>query len=295
MKNDNQIDRLLNAFIDGDLSLREQNEVKRLVAHDAEAAKRLNQLQKCRQLLQSLPVSKAPETVLPAVLEKLKEREVEQKLEPVRRFLGSMQLVVRKSLAVAALLMLVSGLAVMIYYIVSPLPQKTNIDIGSGLIKPPVLTARLELKAKTPEATYAFAKFFEDKFAAAFTTQAAADGKSVYTLTANPEKIAGLSGGLQKVWQDFSFAALSVDTNEPAKAIVVSEIKPNQFVEILSQKNLNRQLKAADYYSILNNSKRPGTTSYPNDIPVPVLAKDESREAALPPPIIHLTIEISPE
>ena len=40
MKSENKYDQLLNDYIDGRLSLREQTEVKRLITHDLDAAKR---------------------------------------------------------------------------------------------------------------------------------------------------------------------------------------------------------------------------------------------------------------
>lgn len=324
MKNDYETDKLLNAYIDGRLSLREENEVNRLISHDSAAAERLNELQKCKLLLQSLPVSKAPAGILNDVLAKLSpsgEDVPEVLYKPKHQLLGIVQLFLRKSIAAAALFLLVSGLAVMIYYIVSS-PQKTNIARGpetgpvieiqtGNIIEPqptlpaaPVFVARLELKAKGQNAHAAIGKFLEEKLASDLTILPVEAQKSVYIINCTSEKIANLSADLQNLWKDFTDSRLFVDTNTPGRVIVVDSIKPNQFVDILLQNNLDTQLKAATWYAFTNNLSRTtlptpitsGTyASRPNDIPKPYFAGSENSNPSTPPPIIHLTIEISPE
>lgn len=321
MKNNYELDQLLNDYIDEKLTLREQNEVKRLVDNDSRVAQRLNELQKCKLLLESLPVEKAPAGILNNVMAQLTapvQDEPEVVYRPKRQLFGIVQLFLRKSLAAAALLLLVCGLVVMIYYIVSPPPQKPNIagNPKTGIENPivtnwqethpvttPVFAARLELKAKTQGAPAAVVKFLEDNFASAVSALPGQSQKPAYVVNCTGEKIASLSDGLQNLWNDFASARLVVDTNSPGRVIVVDNIKPNQFVEILSQNNLDLQFKAAQYFAFMNNINRttnttsiiPGIPSNPNDIPRPRLAQKENQNPLTPPPVLHLTIEISPE
>ena len=60
MKNDIDIDELLNSYIDGELTERQKTEVQRLISHDPEIAKRLAQLKKCRLLVASLHLKDKP-------------------------------------------------------------------------------------------------------------------------------------------------------------------------------------------------------------------------------------------
>ena len=48
MKENPNMDELLNSFIDGELPARQQTEVQRLIAHDEKIAQRVRQLQKSK-------------------------------------------------------------------------------------------------------------------------------------------------------------------------------------------------------------------------------------------------------
>ena len=319
MKNEYETDRLLNGYIDGELSPREQIEVKRLIDHDKEAAERLKILQKGKLLLQSLPEAKAPAGILQNAMARLnspQEEETATVYRPKYRLVGVIQLFLRKSIAAAALFLVVCGLGIMIYYIVSP-PQKSNIAKGpgtgtaigtskGGIVEPlpvqPVFTARLELKAKTPETQAAIEKLLKENFAANITAMNIQPQAAAYVVSCTSDKIASLTEGLQFMWQDFTSERLVVDTDTPGNIIVVDNIQPKQFADILIQNNLATQLKAAGYYAFLNNINKatqpttitPGMrTSNPNDIPIPYFAGKENPKAATAPPLIHLTIEIS--
>lgn len=312
MKNEFELDQLLNAYIDGQCSLREQNEVKRLVAHDAHAAQRLNELEKCKLLLQSLPAEKAPAGILNNAIAQLSSADDEPEMiyRPKRQFLGIVQLFLRKSIAAAALLLLVSGLLIMIGYIVAPpkqgpnagpLPPDNEITQPNATSVASVYTARLELKAKTQQAADAIGKMLKEKFAADDATETVQSPMAAYVVDCSSEKIAGLSNDLQLLWKDFSDARLFVDANEPGKAVVVNNVKPDQFANILSQNNLETQIKAASYFAFINNigtatTQNPitgSTISTPNNVPPPRLAQTQRANPAVPPPVIRLTIEIS--
>ena len=121
MKENHNIDELLNSFIDGELGPREQTEVQRLVANDAEIAGKLRELQKCRLMVSALPFDDAPAEMtadIKAALERktllgTRHSDFEQ-----RR--GELHLFVRKFAAAAAMFLLVVALGAVVYMIVSP-------------------------------------------------------------------------------------------------------------------------------------------------------------------------------
>jgi anti-sigma factor RsiW len=336
MNDKHEIDQLLNAFIDDQLSPREQTEVKRLAAHDPEIAKRLKDLQKCKSLLNSLPHLQAPSQILTNVMAEISLDRRSEAFLPKRQILGTIQFFLRKSAAAAALLLLVTGLVFMIYKVVSPLPAPmqdvaktipsqpaaenqtpaaaTQVDISSlpsnektGPSLPAAsgaFTARLELKTKTQGARLALQKLLEENLSSDFVILPSQAERTVYVLNSTGERIAAMQADLENLWNEFASAALLVETNKPGQIIVIDKITASQLADIASQQNLDRQLKAAAYFSIVNNihgltpeSRLAAATSVskPNDIPKPVLAKDEQPKSPQTAPLIHLTIEIGSE
>ena len=328
--NDNQnIDELLSAFIDDQLSVREQTEVKRLIAHDPEIAKKLNELQKCESLLTSLPHEQAPSQILTNVMAEIRVGKGVEVVRPRRQIIGTIQFFFRRSAAAAALLLLVAGLVFMIYKVVSPLPatmqdvakttpspsadENRTTAVANGVStsslpsNPPrtdTFTARLELKTKTQDARLAIQKLLEENFASDFVILPSQADKSVYVLNISGEKIAAMQADLENLWNEFASAALLVETGKSGQIIAIDKITATQLVDIASQQNLERQLKAASYFSIVNNIHgltpesrlaAAGSISKPNDIPKPVLAKDEQTKTPQTAPLIHLTIEIVSE
>ena len=74
MKEKPDIDELLNSFIDGELTERHRVEVQRLIKHDPQIAHRMQELQKCKMLVSSLPRADAPVEILARVKASLKAR-----------------------------------------------------------------------------------------------------------------------------------------------------------------------------------------------------------------------------
>ncbi len=68
------IERLLNGYIDGELTVRQQTEVKRLLGNDPMVARRLRQLEKCKRLLTSLPPAQAPAEMTQDIISRLARR-----------------------------------------------------------------------------------------------------------------------------------------------------------------------------------------------------------------------------
>jgi len=193
MKYDENIEQLLNGFIDGQLTPREQTELKRLMRNDAQLEKRLAQLQKCRMLLVSLPVEKAPDGLIERVgiaettrtafggprrvstdIPSYRQESVEpaslhqESIGPRRAGLsetgesrrasqgepapaesvrtGARQLMLRKMLSAAAIILLTAGLLVIVWMVVSPGEQIPKPPV---VVKKPVETPVAETKGTT--------------------------------------------------------------------------------------------------------------------------------------------------
>jgi hypothetical protein len=335
MKDDQKTDQLLNGFIDGELSQREQTEVKRLIAHDAEAAKRLKELQKCRLLVGSLPASKAPDGILAGVKAALDKDVRTQKVQPGQRIVGTIQLLLRKSFAAAAMFLLVAGLLVIIYKVVSPpprpgpkivqhipsqdsgdirkfftdvAPDKTTVSSdGEAAQADSGVTFRLVLKtSKAPAVQAELGRVLEKFVASDFAALPGQADKVIYIISSSSDKITAMLSDFDNTLDESASTALYVDTGKTGKAIVVDNIGMRQLADITSQQNPERQIKAATYFSIINNINKltpdsryavASAVSKPTEIPKPVLTKDEqaASSALQESPVIHLTIELVSE
>ena len=70
----NNIDELLNGFLDGELDDRHQTEVQRLLKHDKQIAERLKSLRNCKRIVSSLPYAEAPDGMLENIKASLEEK-----------------------------------------------------------------------------------------------------------------------------------------------------------------------------------------------------------------------------
>ncbi len=121
MKEDANIDELLNSFLDGEATERERTEVERLIAHDPEIAKRMGELEKCRMLVSSLPYAEAPAKIVEEVKASVGNMPVRTlEAEAFEQREGARHLLIRQVVSVAAMVALVAVLGVVIYTILGP-------------------------------------------------------------------------------------------------------------------------------------------------------------------------------
>ena len=121
MKEDPNIDELLNSFLDGELPQRQHTEVQRMLAHDEHIAERLRRLEKCRILVSSLPSAEAPAGLLDGIKTSLERRSLSAR-QPVsfKRSEGARHLLARRLAAVAAMVGLLAVLGAVIISILAP-------------------------------------------------------------------------------------------------------------------------------------------------------------------------------
>jgi len=132
MKEEMNIDELLNSFLDGEATERERIEVERLIARDAKVAKRLAELERCRMLVGSLPYAEAPAEILEKIKASVGKSPTLQSYGdgamPVRSLEaeafeereGAKHLLIRQVVSAAAMVALVAVLGVVIYTILVP-------------------------------------------------------------------------------------------------------------------------------------------------------------------------------
>ncbi len=120
-ENQNDIDQLLSCYIDGELSQRQETEVRRLVDHNPELAGKLNSMQRQKQLLENMPVENAPQGILGAVRDSLERKFIIDEYSQTGHGLESKRhLLARKLLTTAAMLLLVGVMALVVFNIIRP-------------------------------------------------------------------------------------------------------------------------------------------------------------------------------
>lgn len=223
MKENPNIEELLNSYIDGELTERHHIEVQRLISHDAQVAQRLRELQKCKVLVGSLPRAEAPADMLERI-----ESSLETGAIPAQRSAhfdereGARHLLGRKVLAAAAMIGLVAVLGVVVYTIV--VPESV----------PPVVAfeGRLELKTSDLVAVEAvMSRAIEDHD---ISRQSGRD-TNVYALSCSREAAGLLLADLESVWERFDSTKLYiVATRAPDGEVMVEDVNADDIASLLT-------------------------------------------------------------
>jgi len=226
MEEEPDINELLNSFIDGELLERQKTEVQRLIVHDTQIAERLQQLQKCRMLVASLPFEQAPVDMAEQIKAALERKALFAKQPSiVDERKGARHLMFRKVLAAAAMLILVAVLAAVIYTIVAPEPPKPVIGFAG----------RLELKTNNLLATNTVIDnaIKNNGLEDAVILKRQRD-KNIYTLTCTRENLSSFLGDLDGSWDSFNSATLFVETQTPQGPVVVNDVDARQIVNLIT-------------------------------------------------------------
>jgi len=296
MRKNQDIDELLNAFIDKELTPRQLTELRRLLANNPDIAKRLKELEKCKMLVNSLPAAKAPEEMLKNIKACLERRAL--LAQPVSDLIdqqGQKELMFRKLMTAAAMFGLVAVLAVVIYTIVKPAPDVHQSLTFQTSQPPPAIpvsttaeqktfhietgfTAKLELKTQLPadikESLIKAAKQnnLSDNLRAIEAKQ------NVLILNCSKKAMAAFLVDLNNLWSRLDSARLFVHCPRTDKELVVDWATPQQIVEIANQDTEKKRIEMAKTCIALNNvlippleQNHPGSLLLSNAIPEPIL------------------------
>jgi hypothetical protein len=283
----NNIDELLNSFLDGELDAKHQTEVQRLLKHDKQIAERLKSLRNCKHIVSSLPYAEAPD----GMLENIKTS-LEEKKSPVsdagpvsssthRQRQGARHLLLRRFTLAAAMIGLVAVFAAVIYSIVIPEVTITTTDIPvavetepqprvvAAAEKPVQFSGRLELKTENLSEVAAFInKAIEFNVPSGLSRQQAerqiAAGpdmlKESHTLSCSRQNLRLLMDDLGTIWDKINSATLFIDTGGPEGQIAIDAVTPEQLIEVAEQDNLQMRIKTARFFAAVNSitERSPG-------------------------------------
>lgn len=226
MREELDINELLNSFIDGELSERQKTEVQRLIAHDPGIAKRFQQLQKCRLLVASLPYEQAPADMAEKVKAALERKALlaEQPFAIDERR-GARHLMFRKVITAAAMFILVAVLVSVVYLIITPVSTKPAISFAG----------RLELKTSNLlAADEIIDNVIKDNGLAKLVDLKRQRDKNIYTLSCSRENLSSFLTDLESSWESFNSATLFVETHAPQEPVVVNNVNARQIVNLIT-------------------------------------------------------------
>ena len=255
MKEELSIDELLNSLIDGELTARQETEVRRLIDNDPQIARRLRQLQKCRILMSSLPAVEAPPQISDHIKIMLKARAQRGEQTPVQEDRArTRNLLPQRILAVAAMIGLVVVLTAVIYSI-APTERIETIESNPNAVADRGFSGSLELNTSDLIAVDSFVKRkIEDNGFADQFSPTQEPNRRVYFISCSKEGLDRLLADLDNIWDKLDSTRLIVDTEVFREQIVVDAVTIEQIVEIAGQQNSVRLLEVAKDYAVFNST-----------------------------------------
>ncbi|MHC4623949.1 MAG: anti-sigma factor [Planctomycetota bacterium] len=260
------IEELLNGFIDGELSERQQVEVQRLISNDMHIARRLWELEKCKMLVSFLPRAEAPAGTFERVKAALEAKALASQWSlPYEERRGARHLLFRKVLTAAAMIGLVAVLGAVVYTIVVPGEGAPTPLVG---VVPPVerpaaveasvaarpFYARLELKTGDLLAVDAMLNRAVDDNG--LSSGFAKSDKNLYELDCGRESLGLLLADLEYAWQKLDSAKLIVETERFGEQVVIHDVKPEQITEIVGQNNPIERVRLAREFAASNRVEK---------------------------------------
>jgi FlaG/FlaF family flagellin (archaellin) len=301
--NMNNIDEMLNGFLDGELSPRQQTEVERLVANDAKIAARLGELRTCKTFVGSLPAAKAPAGMAEQIMARIRVgTSVSEGRDVIERKRGGRHLMVRRLLAAAAMIALAAVLAGVIYTILSPQSgerrdaaskawqqnavkpaESRRQDTVADVVEP--FEGQLVLLTRDMVAVDAFVNKAIETNGLQYSVTKDLIAGSTYSVRCGVTGLNTLLSDLETVWSRLDLATLLV-SGGGAGYVTIEDVSTGQITRIVNEKSFQERIRLAKDFSVLNNIDRmlPGKEilAFTSDrkldlitIPKPVLTSGE--------------------
>jgi hypothetical protein len=277
-KNQN-IEELLNGFIDGELSAQETAEVVQLIEKDRSIARRLHEIETCRLLVSSLPPAEPPAKVVSGIKGLVRGNwshgvrvrywqdsgSGSLKLSRGRLFLLSRQLV-----AASVAIGLLGVLSVVIYRIVAPettAPRtiafqpkaEDQMQNPGATVQNAEAVGVYSLKLTT--ADFAGVDSFINRLLGEsvwlqYRTTKQLPDQSVYRVYCSRAAFEDLMTGLTPVWTRFDSATLMVHSDNTEHQVAVGQVSPEQVAGIARQKTNAEQMRMARDFAVSNDIRR---------------------------------------
>jgi hypothetical protein len=287
MKDMEQIEEMLNSYIDGELDERKANEVKRLIGNDEQVRRTFDLLSRYKKLTASVSPVAAPEGFCESVTKQL-EREILLADTSVyhHHSAGSRHLIVRRLLTAAAIIVLMGVLSVIVFDIFVPKSDRDKfvnnalnrkqkpqvlyekpfadakpaedaiIAVPPQKTSPIPVVAKLTLVTESPvETDWLIGKALMNT--GLFDKTVEIDRKTgfvKYVLSCDRDSLVTLVGELSFIWPNCTDAEFQIGTEQAGKYVTVNNVTAQQVLEICKADNFDRRMRIANDIAIINNA-----------------------------------------
>jgi hypothetical protein len=281
------IDELINQYLDGELSERQSQELKRLITHDEGVARRIKELEKCKLLVASMPHERAPEQMFENIKASLERRVLLQDYDfktPHRA--GAVHLFARRAAAIAAMVALVAILGGVIYTIVKPRGTVQHVIVNTDWSKAkpvaaPVATPKakpaeiakenqnpapvakpapmqMELELGTDQYTavtsYVYRALILDNGLLGTSKVQQDEQGSTYTIVCSRAKMNSIVDELGTIWDKFKSTKFSLGADMSQWAAVIENVRAEQLMQIMTQRHQQDQVQLASDFASMNRA-----------------------------------------
>lgn len=290
MKDMEQIEEMLNCYIDGELDERKSNEVKRLIDNDSQIQSLYDSLKRYKNLMDTVCSVPSPEGLCDNITAHL-EREVllaDTQIYSLKA--GRRHLMARRLMTAAAVIALAAVLTFVIFDIF--VPKSSRQQLLSGALRKKVikqvlyekpfdetkqqqdtkivpqnsydvpLVAVLTLKTNSPiEVDWSVAKALTTTNL--FNQTAAIDrrtGVVRYVINCNDQSLVSLMQELSFIWPRCTDTKIDIGTEQAGKYITIDNIGAGQVIEICKAENSGQRLRMANDLAIINKFTTPAIT-----------------------------------
>lgn len=275
-KDQEKIDLLFTGYLDGELSERQQTELKRLLQTYPSLGEELKALRRQKDLLGALPAASAPATLMVDVQAALERNMILQTAdERESKRLNTCFLFARRMVSAAAMLLIPVGLlGLLIFQIMRPVemdpagPGPVGWENNAGALQDPAAPSgstdvavaanvqenagRLVLVTDQPILVNRYVEkriHLHDLLNE--TVPAREADKTVYEIECSPERLARFIDDLPDVWRRCTNAAYTLggESDEP---LVVDHIQPNQLKVLMMEVNSDNKRRSASHFARVN-------------------------------------------
>jgi hypothetical protein len=270
------LDELISLYLDGEASVRQETELKRLMQHDASIGERLDALRRQQELLNALPVEAAPEMLLDDIRAQMERKLIlDNTVVESQTFLATGRLMVRRMLTTAAMILLPLGLlGLVVFQIMKPpaagpadyVPVDRTMADANPAADPAVsqevvpLPFRGVLVLRTEHFTDVYAQIREAIDRRQLLGQAFPDrtaNVASFKINASPNQVAELVDALAVVRPRCSDVALRVLRETPADVIDIPDIQTKQLKMLVYEASPEMYSRLATRYASANLKVKP--------------------------------------
>lgn len=266
MKVNPEMDDLLSSYVDGELSARQNTEIRRLAEKNEQVRAQLQGLENIKALISTLPRLEPPPEIAGQVRSLLERKTLFDDV-PGESKRPKYELLFRKLRAGAAVAGLVAVFGLLVYSIIAPPPhqagEQTRLDAGpSARSLPPQLTGfqgmsgRLELSCASLPSVDSLLQRSIELHGIATHERRASSGRIVHHVECSRSALIQLILDLQSRWPQFAETRLSLDTPRFGQCVEVVSVSPRQLIAIVSQNDTPASLETAKQIAVQNSINR---------------------------------------